>query len=76
MDPPNLRCRHHHRQQEPDGFHPRHRHEDFLDVNAFPLDKAPSDKLHLVLGNGAAIVVLHLEDPLEPNWPAPERRIY
>jgi len=74
MDPPNLR-RHHYRQQELDGFHRHHRCKDFFNVNAFLLDEAPSDKPCLVLGNGTTSVTLHLEDPLESNWPAPERRI-
>lgn len=31
--------------------------------------------MRLVLGNGATLVVLHLEDPLMPNWPPPEQWI-
>jgi len=72
MDTPVLRCRQ--RQQQVNGLHPCHRREDFLKVNSFALDEAPdNEQRRLALGNGAALVLLHLVHAFEPNWPTPER---
>ena len=48
----------------------------FLEVDALALHESLGDEPRLVPHHLAALVPLHLEHPLEPNWPATGRRIH
>ena len=63
-------------QQQANGLHSRHRSKDFLEVDALTLHEAAGDEPSLVLDNGAALVPLHLVDPLQADRPTTHRWIY
>ena len=48
----------------------RYWRKDFLEVNALTLNKASGDEGHLVLDNGAELVLLDLIHPLQTDWTA------
>jgi hypothetical protein len=49
--------------------------EHLLEVNSLVLNKASCDEACLVLDYGVVLVALHLEDPLQLDWPASWWRI-
>ena len=62
MDAPVLCCCQ--SQKQSDRLHAHYRCKDFLEVDALALDKASGDEAHLVLDNGAMLVLLDLVHPL------------
>jgi len=63
-------------QQQAHVLHARHQRKDFLKVDAFALHESFGDEPRLVPHHLAALVPLHLVDPLEPDRLATDRRVH